>query len=155
MPVESPEKSRENALVEIQAVLNRPPSERLREYKYRFAQSSVFGLPVVALHFAGPSLGGADAARWAGLLQVLLASWVMYVGLMAMGVEALMRRRLTVDAVFTGIGGGLYVLALIDLARIMSMRSTIEHGWFAAAVGVAMCWNGLRWRGMRTAIQTA
>ena len=145
MPVESPEKSMENALVEIQAVLNRPPSERLREYKYRFAQSSVFGLPVVALHFAGPSLGGADAARWAGLLQVLLASWVMYVGLMAMGVEALMRRRVTVDSLAAVVGGGFYLFAMYDVVRIFVLGSSTDHGWFVATVALSAGWNGLMW----------
>src|SRR5262249_32594294 len=81
----------------IDSILHRPVSERVREYKYRFAQSLVFGLPVLALSLFGPALGGPEAGRWIGLLQSLLAGWVMYVGVTGMLVEALMRRRLTLD----------------------------------------------------------
>src|SRR5687767_3056847 len=64
----------------LQSLLDRPVSERLRESKYRFAQSVVFGLPVLALQWFGYRLGGTEADRWIGLLQLLLAGWIMYVG---------------------------------------------------------------------------
>jgi cation transport ATPase len=145
MSVEPPPNPLDSATSNIDAVLHRPPSERLREYKYRFAQSTVFGLPVLALHFAGPSLGGSEAARWIGLLQLLLTTWVMYVGVIAMGVEALLRRRFTADAAAAAMGAGFYLAALCNLALIAALRSTTEYGAFAATVAVAMLWNGGRW----------
>ena len=104
---------------ELAKVLNRPRSERLREYKYRFAQSAVFGLPVIALHFFGPSLGGPEAGRWVGLLQLLLAGWVMYVGAMGMLVEAILRRKITADGVVAMLAIGLYLVS----AGAVSSRS--------------------------------
>ena len=89
---------------ELAAILNRPASERLREYKYRFAQSTVFGLPVIALHYLGPTLGGPEAGRWSGLFQLLLTGWVMYVGVVGMLIEGILRRRLTADGIVVGIG---------------------------------------------------
>ena len=52
----------------------------MREFQYRFAQATVFGLPVIALQICGPSLGGADAPRWVAILQILLCGWIVYVG---------------------------------------------------------------------------
>src|SRR3954466_3838186 len=64
----------------FETLLNRPREQRVREFKYRFAQSAVFGLPVLALQRFGPALGGAESPRWVGVLQLLLAGWVVYVG---------------------------------------------------------------------------
>src|SRR2546423_13647267 len=73
--------------------------ERVRQWKYRFAQSAVFGLPVVAVHFLGPGLGGPEAARWVALFELLLAGWVLYVGALGMIGDAVIRRTMTLDAV--------------------------------------------------------
>src|SRR5688572_19887716 len=74
-------------LRQLELLLARPLDQRLREYKYRCAQSLVFGLPVVALQYIGTSLGGPEAPRFVAIIQMLLAGWVMYVGAAGMLVE--------------------------------------------------------------------
>ena len=56
-----PDPSIANRKSAIANLLSRPPEQRLREYKYRFSQSIVFGLPVVALQLYGRALGPADS----------------------------------------------------------------------------------------------
>src|SRR4051812_47121983 len=68
-------------------LLRRPASERAREYRYRFGQSLVFGLPVVILQLWGLGLGGPEAAKWVGVFQALLAGWVIYVAAAGMFFE--------------------------------------------------------------------
>src|SRR5256885_4041984 len=87
----------------LHQLLDRSPSERCREYRYRFGQSIVFGLPVIALAAFGPSLGGPETGRWIGLLQLLLAGWIIYVAALAMLVDAMLRRRPTADAIAAGL----------------------------------------------------
>src|SRR5688572_9615705 len=77
-------------------VLQRSNSERLREYKYRFAQTMVFGLPVIALAVWGRVLGPTDHQRWSSLFQALLTGWILYVNL-GLLIEPAMRRRLSAD----------------------------------------------------------
>ena len=130
-------------------LLNRPPSERIREYKYRFAQSTVFGLPVLVLHFYGPSLGGNESSRWIGFLQILLAGWIVYVGILAMVVEAIMRKRITVDSIFAGVALAGYGLAGIAFISLLVTFRPIHLMWgFPMAVLIAMLWNGIRWKWM-------
>jgi cation transport ATPase len=130
-------------------ILDRPASQRLREYKYRFAQSLVFGLPVVALAAFGPAIGGPEAGRWIGLLQALLAGWVMYVGASGMLVEALMRRRVTLDGLAAAAAIGLYLLAVGTVAwRMMASGGAAlasSRVLFSCAVLLACAWAGIRW----------
>ena len=129
----------------ITSILNRPLSERLREYKYRFAQSTVFGLPVIALHYLGPSLGGAEAARWAGLFQLLLAGWVMYVGVVGMLVEAMMRKRATADGVAAAVLVVIYLIAAGDWVRsVAGHRPVASFPIFHWSVAGAILWAGWR-----------
>ena len=65
----------------LQQLIDRPKSERLREYRYRFAQTAVFGLPVIALALWGPVLGPTDWSRWASVIQALLTGWILYVAI--------------------------------------------------------------------------
>src|SRR2546428_9823632 len=60
-------------------VFDRSAAQRRQEFKYRFGQSIVFGLPVIALQWFGRSLGGAEPDRWVTLFQALLAGWAVYV----------------------------------------------------------------------------
>src|SRR5215212_4637806 len=92
----------------LQALLDRPAEQRLREYKYRFAQAVVFGLPVIGLECFGYALGGRDAERWVGFLEALLASWVVYVGAAGMLFEGLVGRRITADLAVSVSAVGLY-----------------------------------------------
>src|SRR5438874_11380501 len=94
IPPDNPDLKSEipNFKSQVSDLLDRPLAQRLREYKYRFSQSVVFGLPVIALQYWGRALGPADAERWVSLLQALLAAWVVYVNL-GMLAEGLMRLR--------------------------------------------------------------
>src|SRR5687768_5282994 len=74
----------------LHQLLARPVSERAREYRYRFGQAVVFGLPVVALELWGRGLGGREAGRWVGVLQALLSGWVVYVAATGMLFEGLL-----------------------------------------------------------------
>src|SRR5215470_17771342 len=74
---------------EIAVMLARPEWQRRMEYRYRFAQSFVFGLPVAGLQWFGHPLGGRESARWIGLFQALLAGWVVYAGAAGMLFEGI------------------------------------------------------------------
>src|SRR3954454_63989 len=76
----------------ISALLTRPAEQRAREFKYRCAQSMVFGVPVLALQWIGPRLGGTEAARWIAILQALLCGWIVYVAAAGMLFEGLVAR---------------------------------------------------------------
>ena len=137
----------------IADLLDRPLSERLREYKYRFAQSTVFGLPVLALYWAGPSLGGPEAGRWTGLLQLLLAGWVMYVGAMGMLVEGMIRKKITADAAVATIALGTYAVSAGGVIYLfVTARPAPIPGGFHWAVIIVAGWAGMQWlRGSRNA----
>jgi cation transport ATPase len=127
--------------------LDRPPADRIREFRYRFAQSAVFGLPVVALQYLGPSLGGAESGRWIGLFQALLAGWVVYVssGMFFEGfIHALLRYRPTADFIVILLAMGLYLASLATWFNLVMGRR-----WFAPmfhwAVLLILAWAGFRW----------
>jgi hypothetical protein len=129
-------------------LLNRPATERRREYKYRFAQSTVFGLPVLALRLFGPTLGGPEALRWIGLMSALLAGWVVYVGALPMLVEAILRRRPTLDGVAAAAAVGGYAAALFTTVRLLAtgvVPDSLTSWGFGFAVVVCIAWNGARW----------
>ena len=130
----------------IQTILNRPTAERLREYKYRFAQSTVFGLPVIALHYFGPSLGGPEAGRWIGMLQMLLAGWVMYVGVIGMVVEGILRRKITADALVGCAAVLAYSVCAVAVIRLfITGRTSAIQDSFHAAVPIAIGWSAIQW----------
>ena len=122
-------------------LLHRPPDQRRREYQYRFAQSVVFGLPVLALQHFGHRLGGAEADRWVAILQALLAGWVMYVGGAGMLFESLVwlfRRRFTADLLPSAAAAALYLLTFYRLA-------TGRPPGFHWSVLLIAAWTGLCW----------
>src|SRR5689334_17265019 len=116
----------------IEHLLDRPPAERCREYRYRFAQSVVFGIPVIGLALFGPSLGGPEAGRWIGLLQLLLAGWVIYVGGLAMLIEALLRRRVTVDAFIAALACAVYLLGAGGVIYLFATGRSHHEQWVFA-----------------------
>lgn len=133
----------------IEHVLARPASERAREFRYRFAQSIVFGLPVLALHWLGPALGGTEAPRWTGLFQTLLAGWVIYVaaaGMIFEGAILLTRGRLTLDFTIAMIAAALYVIALGGWAMLLlrADASRVPMPFHHSAMLLAV-WCGARW----------
>lgn len=131
----------------LDTFLHRPLDDRIREYKYRFAQSVVFGLPVVALQYLGPSLGGAESGRWVGLFQALLTGWIVYVcsGMLFEGViRALNRRRPTADLVVILAAITLYFAGLVTWINLLLGRHWPSPG-FHWTVLLILAWVGFRW----------
>jgi hypothetical protein len=121
--------------------------QRVREYKYRCAQSVVFGVPVVALQLWGSALGPSDAWKWVPLLQALLSGWVVYVnlGMLIEGV-IVVRRAVTGDLMTIVIALGLYLFSVISTARILfgevrQPRLILFH----AVVILLAFWTGIQW----------
>jgi cation transport ATPase len=122
-------------------LLRRPPDQRRREFQYRFAQSAVFGLPVLALQYYGHALGGPEAGRWVAILQGLLTGWILYVGAAGMlfeGIVWLLRRRLTADLLPSAAAVAIYLFTLL---RLLNHRPPLFH----LCVILIGLWTGLRW----------
>src|SRR5262249_49371439 len=134
---------------DIQAVLARSGAQRRREYQYRFAQSFIFGLPVMLLQGFGYSLGGPESGRWIGLLQALLAGWVIYVGAAGMlfeGIILLARWLITPDLIISVAATGAYLLSLFAWATLMMRGSPWPlHPLFHWSVIVVAAWALLQW----------
>jgi len=133
---------------QVEQLLARPLDQRRREYKYRCAQSLVFGLPVVALHHFGVALGGPEAPRYVAILQALLAGWVMYVGAAGMLAEGwllfLARRRLSWDLLVALTALALYVLSIVATLLILVARARLPL-LFHISVSIIAIWTGIRW----------
>lgn len=130
----------------LHGLLNRPPEQRLREYKYRFAQAVVFGLPVVALELFGARLGGPDPGRWSGLFQAILSGWVLYVGAAGMLFEGLLLlpRRLIADLPISAVAAALYLLSLLWLVHTFT-TGTPHPRLFHVCVILTAVWTGIQW----------
>jgi hypothetical protein len=138
----------------INRLLARPLADRVREHKYRFAQSVVFGLPVVALQLFGGRLGGVSSGTWVGLLQALLAGWVMYVGAAAMLFESVLllrRGRPTADGLVAflaialyGAGFAAWLGIVLGAAPPVAERAR-ALGLMAWAAVLTATWTGARW----------
>jgi cation transport ATPase len=133
----------------LSSLLDRPDAERLREHRYRFGQAFVFGSPVVFLACYGHALGGATAGLWSGLLQALLAGWVIYVcavGMLFEGILMLARRRFAADLLVAAAAIALSIAGLIAWGRLLLRGPSATVGWwFAASVLVLGAWAGLQW----------
>ena len=143
-----PEPALNNQHSTINNLLSRPPDQRLREYKYRFGQSIVFGLPVVALQLYGRALGPTDSERWVSLLQALLAGWVLYVnlGMLFEGILLLPSRRITGDLLISLAAVALYGYSLISAAHgIITTRLLFRPLLFHIVVIFLAAWTGWRW----------
>ena len=140
----------------IQSILNRPLSERIREHKYRFAQCLIFGIPVLALHYLGPKLGGSDAPRWTGLLQSLLAGWILYIGaipLLAEGVLLMAHRQFKLDILIALSAIVLYILGLTGWIMTLRGRAASFPSAFSCSVVVLVLWSGVQWLRLRNRIE--
>jgi len=130
--------------ISLEKLLDRPLGERVREYRYRFAQSAVFGVPVVALAVWGKVLGPFDSQRWAGVMQALLAGWVLYVNL-GMLAEGIIRKRVTGDLLVTAAALGLYVWGLIGVIGVLAGKSDAQPTMFVATVALLCGWDLIQW----------
>ena len=131
----------------IDTFVHRQISERTREFKYRFSQSVVFGLPVIALQLFGPALGPADWQRWVSLLQLLLAGWVVYVnlGMLIEGIVKLWWREWSWSLLVILIAIAVYLYsALIGIVGILGMTLPYRP-LFDVCVALLATWTGYRW----------
>jgi hypothetical protein len=129
-------------------LLARPDDQRLREYKYRFSQAVVFGLPVLALELWGRALGGPESDRWVGILQALLAGWVVYVGAMGMLFEGLilLPRRVMPDLFPALLAAAAYLFSLISVLHvIVTGQLWYRPLLFHVSVMVVGLWTGIQW----------
>jgi hypothetical protein len=133
----------------IDQLLARPDAERAREYRYRFGQAIVFGLPVIALEIWGPALGGREAARWAGVLQALLSGWVLHVGAGGILFEGLIllhaRRRCTGGMAVAAVAVALYLFSAVQLARLLFGRAPGGGPLFHGVVVLIASWSAWQW----------
>jgi cation transport ATPase len=130
----------------LQALLHRPIEQRIREYQYRAAQSTVFGLPVLALHFFGPHLG-AGADRWPAIMQMLLTGWIVYVGAAGMIVEGLLtlRAKYAVDFLVAMLASVLFAVSSARVIyHIASAASVAAATYFHLTVLLLAIWTMLR-----------
>jgi hypothetical protein len=143
MPTTAPPTDPQTRLKEL---LARPAQERLREYKYRFGQSIVFGIPVIALQWWGDRLGPIDSQRWSSLLQALLCGWVVYVNL-GMLVEGLIDRRLRLRADFdvAMLCVVLFVISLISAVYGIITSRLWYPTFFHVVIILLACWSMWRW----------
>jgi hypothetical protein len=154
-PILPPKSDKENRLHEL---LTRPRDQRLREYKYRFGQSVVFGIPVIALNFWGGALGPVDWQRWSSLLQSLLCGWVVYVNL-GMLIEGMIDRRLRFrgDFIIALLAVVFYAVSLISALRGIITSSLWYPTLFHVVVLVLAMWSGWKsftFPGRRASVST-
>jgi cation transport ATPase len=139
--------------VRLAELLARPAHQRRIEYKYRCAQAIIFGLPVLGLQYFGPMLGGAESSRWIGILQALLAGWVVYVGAAGMlfeGLVTISTRALWPDLVIALVSLGVYLYSLGSvLAIFFTGHLAYQPLLFHVSVMVLGLWSGLRWWRLR------
>ena len=132
----------------VESILHRPISERLREYKYRFAQCAVFGLPVLGLHLFGAKLGGPEAGRWIGLMQALLTGWCLYLAALPMLSESLMllaKGKMKVELLVALAAMVLYVIGAVGWIFTLRGRSALLPSAFALVVLILIAWSGGQW----------
>lgn len=149
-------------LSRIDLLLYRPDVNRAREFRYRFGQAAVFGLPVLVLDRWGLSLGGPEAGRWVAILQALLTGWVVYVagaGMIVEGLLVLVGGRGTTgratgraaDMAVALVAVTLYAYALIvagvrllggTVSTNNDARPTAPFHWVVIVLAV---WAALRW----------
>ena len=132
----------------IDEVLSRPLDQRIREHKYRCAQSIVFGLPVIALQYFGHQLGGAESVRWITIMQIVLTGWILFVaatGMISEGVMVIVaRRKITADFLVAIIATAVF-LASCTAAGVFFFGSKDWPRLFHIVVILLIVWTGARW----------
>ena len=132
----------------LSALLARPAHQRRIEYKYRFAQAVIFGIPVIALQYFGSALGGSEAPRWIAILQALLSGWAVYVGAAGMLFEGLLtiRHGIGGDLIIAVASLALYLYSLVSvLATFFTGRLAYQPLLFHLSVILLAVWTGIQW----------
>lgn len=134
--------------MQLQSLLNRPPHQRLREYKHRCAQSIVFGVPVLFLQYFGHRLGGGESERWVAVLQALLSGWIIYVGAAGMLFEGMVNLRSQLSGDLLA-GAAATVLYLYSVAAVLPLPFTGRIAYrpllFHLSVLVIATWTAIQW----------
>jgi hypothetical protein len=135
----------------LELLLRRDARERCREFKYRCAQTLVFGIPVVALQWFGRSLGGPEADRWVGIFQALLAGWIVYIaaaGMLFEGLILLPRRGPSADLFVAAVSVLAYTISLTGRVLPVIFTGRVGHAppLFHWIVVLLAGWTALRWR---------
>ena len=108
----------------------------------------MFGLPVIALEFWGRALGGHEADRWVGILQALLAGWVVYVGAAGMLFEGLilLPRRFMPDLLPALLAVLAYAYSLISVLHVFATAQLWYRPLlFHVSVLIVATWTGVQW----------
>jgi len=160
IPIAADESGRR--LQRLRLLLDRPIDQRVREYKYRFAQAVIFGLPVLGLQWARNRLGGTaeEAERWVAVLQALMGGWVVYLSATGMLVEQLLlmaqparlfsrglcRHRNIPELLVCVAAVGLCLVSLVSVTGVFATgRPLYRPLLFHWAVVLLAGWCGLRW----------
>jgi hypothetical protein len=134
--------------LEIAELLHRPPEQRAKEFRYRCAQTFVFGIPVLALQWIGPKLGGAESPRWIALLQALLSGWIIYIaaaGMLFEGIVAFAARTFP-DLLVSALSIIIYIYSVAcAIAILLPHRTILGIPRFHWCVLLLMAWTSLRW----------
>lgn len=135
--------------IALDTLLARSIEQRVREYQYRFAQTVIFGLPVIGLHVFGHALGGAESERWSGVLQAILAGWITYVGAMGMlfeGMILLSRRRPTMELLVATTAVGLYGFSAVSVVGVIVRGDLLYRPLMFYVIVILLAgWTGYRW----------
>jgi hypothetical protein len=144
--------------LEIAELLHRPPEQRAKEFRYRCAQTFVFGIPVLALQWIGPKLGGAESSRWIALLQALLAGWIVYIaaaGMLFEGIVAFSVRTFP-DLLVSAFAISVYLYSVAcAIAILLPHQTVLGIPRFHWCVLVLMAWTSFRWRQLSVHSRTA
>ena len=108
----------------------------------------VFGLPVLALQFFGPKLGGPEAGRWIGLLQALLSGWCLYLAALPMLSESMMLLSLgkvKLELFISSATIVLYLLGVVGWIFTLRGRGALMPSAFGLAVIILIGWSGVQW----------
>jgi len=148
-PPEAPQKDVSPPEPTLAQLLDRPAADRIREYRYRFGQSIVFGLPVLALQFFGYSLGGADSQRWVGVFQALLTGWIIYIAAIGPLFESILRLargQVSAELFVSFVAVAMYVCSLISVLYVpftghVGFRPLLFH----YVVALLITWAAMNW----------
>lgn len=109
------------------------------EYRTRFAQSLVFGMPAIALHYLGPVLavGGGESAGnmlYPWLIQMVLVGWALWAGglpILWQGVMSAIHLRATADLLTTFITFAAFIPSVLGMVAVIFGYEP----WFGTPVG--------------------